>query len=152
MIHTLLALQEMWNHLARNGFRFFNLRSVNQDPLEIFFGLIRQNNGNNRNPTVTHFMSAAKTCLVNGMTGPHSRSANCEADSAFLWSDLRDLVFNNSPSQGKHLSNYLSLLVILVVCCRYRYTNTWYVKMTTETTEMQYHQCLGTLPPLFFVL
>lgn len=74
------SLKDIWSYCQGQGFKYLNLRSLNQDALEYLFGLIRQSSPTNRNPTCTHFISALKSVHISGMNAPHSRGANCEDD------------------------------------------------------------------------
>ena len=56
---TIKAVLLIWNLLQKNhGFRFLLTRRLNTDPLENFFGFIRQQGGNSDNPTPIQFTHA----------------------------------------------------------------------------------------------
>lgn len=52
-IRTLNGFKALWDNLRKAGFRFFGLRSCNQDPVENFFNGIRMCGVRNVNPTCT---------------------------------------------------------------------------------------------------
>ncbi|CAH2985715.1 unnamed protein product [Chilo suppressalis] len=76
-IITIKSLKDIWLDLQNKGFRSLNLRQLNQDSLEHFFGVIRKSSPTNRNPTCSHFASAISTVLVSSQT----RRTNCENDT-----------------------------------------------------------------------
>ena len=52
---TINAIRLIWDHLHQNhGFKFLLTRRLNTDPIENFFGTIRQQGGNSDNPTPVH--------------------------------------------------------------------------------------------------
>jgi hypothetical protein len=51
----------VWRTLKNAGFNYLETRSLNQDPLENTFGVIRFHCGSNNNPTVGEFVDALKT-------------------------------------------------------------------------------------------
>lgn len=55
-LHTIQALLEIWSDLQSVGFSNLRTRSLNQDPLENLFGIIRQTSGSDLNPTCYHFL------------------------------------------------------------------------------------------------
>jgi hypothetical protein len=52
------AVQHVWRRLKKAGFNYLETRSLNQDPLENIFGVIRLHCGANNNPTVGQFVDA----------------------------------------------------------------------------------------------
>ena len=54
------AIQHVWRTLKSTGFDYLETRSLNQDPLENTFGVIRLHCGSNNNPTVGQFLDALK--------------------------------------------------------------------------------------------
>ena len=76
---TINGVQSLWAMLSQENFQFLLTRRLNQDPLENFFGSIRQQGGNADNPTPLQFTRAFKKLfydnfLINISTG------NCTAD------------------------------------------------------------------------
>ncbi|XP_045508009.1 uncharacterized protein LOC123703869 [Colias croceus] len=88
---SLNSLKDIWSLLNKAGFKYLNLRQLNQDSLENLFGNIRQHSVTNKNPTCSHFTAALKSCIISGLTGPHSRGSNCEADSNELFMTFVEL-------------------------------------------------------------
>ncbi|XP_034246904.1 uncharacterized protein LOC117648507 [Thrips palmi] len=83
-IEDIKAFQRLWSTVEKLGFKYLNLRQLNQDCLENFFSTIRQNNGCNKNPTCQQFQSACRTAIANKLTSSGSRHKNCLDDEAFL--------------------------------------------------------------------
>lgn len=82
------ALLLLWNDLSSNhGFKFLLTRRLNQDPLENFFGVIRQAGGFNANPTPFQFQNAYRKACFNNLLQP-SRTGNCFADGDRLLATL----------------------------------------------------------------
>lgn len=92
---SISSLQDIWLYVQSIGFKYLNLRQLNQDSLENLFGMIRQHSPTNRNPTCQHFTAALKTTILTKLSTP-IRGANCEADENQLMLDFHDLVFRNS--------------------------------------------------------
>lgn len=63
-IHTLSALQDLWQHLQKLGFEELNLRYLNQDPNENFFCLQRQTTGDSKQLTCVGFQAGYKAGYV----------------------------------------------------------------------------------------
>ena len=61
---TINGVTEMWKHLhEEESLKFLLTRRLNQDALENFFGLVRQQGGNCDNPTPNQFTRAFVSCL-----------------------------------------------------------------------------------------
>lgn len=73
-------------------FKNFKPRLFNQDPLENFFGAVRQRGMRNVNPTATTFGSFYKSLLVNNLVGKHSLGSNCEDDKSDILYPLEILI------------------------------------------------------------
>lgn len=58
------------------GFNFLSLRSLNQDPVENLFCLVRQHGITNTNPTCHQFIAALKTSVLNNFVLPIN-NGNC---------------------------------------------------------------------------
>lgn len=80
-VFTLKNFILLRNVLKEVGFKRFNPRFLNQDPLENYFGQIRQRGGRFVNPTVAAFGQHFKSLLVNNLTSRQSVGANCEEDN-----------------------------------------------------------------------
>ena len=76
---TLNAILLIWEHLKTNhDFKFLLTRRLNTDPLENFFGTIRQQGGNSDNPTPAQFSSAFRKLFFSSFLT--SSAGNCDAD------------------------------------------------------------------------
>ncbi|KAF2890652.1 hypothetical protein ILUMI_15521 [Ignelater luminosus] len=84
---TIRSIIDIWNRLKQEGFKYLSLRSVNQDPLENLFGLVRQRGVRNTNPTCHQFIAALKTSVVNNLSNI-STNDNCENDNCSPLSNL----------------------------------------------------------------
>lgn len=84
------------------GVEKFSTRAFNQDPLENFFGQMRQHGGRNTRPSCSAFQGYYKTLLVNSISQTPSKGFNCEIDeSSDFLVDLRTfLSAEASQSQG----------------------------------------------------
>ncbi|KAL1489820.1 hypothetical protein ABEB36_013752 [Hypothenemus hampei] len=92
---TLNSLEELMQTLKKDyGVGIFKTRHVNQDPIENFFGQIRQQGCRNTNPTAKMFASHFKTLLINNLVQFHSLSANCQEVPGSMLSDVN--IFLNS--------------------------------------------------------
>lgn len=80
--------------LGRYDIKYFKARQLQQDPLENFFGKIRQKGRRNVNPTCTSFAQIYKSCLINILVTKHSMGANCEDDGGHILFTL-DHFFND---------------------------------------------------------
>lgn len=65
--------------LQAKGFSFLYTKRLNQDPLDIFFGSVRQQVGNCREPTPQQFTRAFRKLFMENML-KHSEYANCSDD------------------------------------------------------------------------
>ncbi|KYN27496.1 hypothetical protein ALC57_03116, partial [Trachymyrmex cornetzi] len=77
-IWTIQGAQILWRKLKNSNFSNFNLRYINQDPLENFFGQIRDIGHRNNNPSPYQFSTAFKSLLIINLTSKHSPSGNCK--------------------------------------------------------------------------
>ena len=72
---TIKAFRPIWDHFHQNhGFKFLLTRRLNTDPLENFFGAIRQQGGNSDNPTRTFRKLVFFSSFSNSSRG------NCDDD------------------------------------------------------------------------
>lgn len=79
-ITTITNIQNLCKFLIGKNFKFINLRSFNQDPLENFFGCIRQKGKFCTNPTPALFTKFYKSLLIGNIITPKSKLFNCEDD------------------------------------------------------------------------
>ena len=74
-LHRILAL---WSELKSvHSFKCLLTRRLNQDPLENFFGVVRQQGGNSDNPTPAQFVTAFKKLFYDNFLV--SSAGNCNA-------------------------------------------------------------------------
>lgn len=97
LITSLENFKTLWKTMLDLGFTCLMPRTFNQDPLENFFGKIRQRGLRNINPTPTDFNHYYKSLLVNQLTSNHSVGANCEEDKSEVFLTLQRLVSQVSP-------------------------------------------------------
>ena len=78
---TINGILALWSDLQKTHSRqFLMTRRLNQDPLENFFGLIRQQGGNSDNPTPFQFTKAFRKLFFDNYLSPLP-SFNCSTDS-----------------------------------------------------------------------
>ena len=76
---TLNAVLQIWEHLkSMHNFKFLLTRRLNTDPIENFFGAIRQQGGNSDNPTPVQFCRAFRKLFLNSFL--ESSTGNCDRD------------------------------------------------------------------------
>ena len=76
---TINAILLIWEHLKTNHeFKFLLTRRLNTDPLENFFGSIRQQGGNSDNPTPVQFTRAFRKLFFSSFL--NTSSGNCAED------------------------------------------------------------------------
>ena len=75
----------LWNKLKTYGLTSVNLRTINQDPLENFFGMTRSHGFWNVKPSSYQFASVFKALLITNLASAHSPGSNCmDEGSSFL--------------------------------------------------------------------
>jgi len=99
---TINSIIELWNTLQCYNFPYVFTRRLNQDCLENFFGLIRQQGGNCFNPTPIQFARAFKK-LFGIKFLKHTITTNCAPDKDEMLSEIgavteTSLVSNFVPS------------------------------------------------------
>ena len=87
---TLDGFRKLWQELRNLNFTSFSPRNVNQDPLEIFFGMIRSHGRRNINPTCMQFEYSFKSLLINNLTSAKTVKGNCQDDEATALFSLRN--------------------------------------------------------------
>lgn len=75
---TIENCKHLWRMLQSCGFSSHDLKHLNQDVLENFFGQIRDNGHRNVNPTPFQFQASFKILLTTNLTSRHSISSNCQ--------------------------------------------------------------------------
>lgn len=88
---TINGIEEIYKDLPREIY-FLPGRSLNQDPLENFFGQLRQKGVRNTNPTPTIFQAYFKSLIISNLDTVHSITANCEEDCTKTLSSIRDFI------------------------------------------------------------
>ena len=68
--------------MKQHGFTHFSGRMLNQDPIEYFFGQIRQHGVRNTKPTTITFADYYKSILINNIVKNNVKGTNCENDSS----------------------------------------------------------------------
>ena len=107
-IITLKAISLLWRKLYSEGIASFLItRQLNQDPLEIFFGSIRQQGGNNDNPTPIQFQRAYKQLFHSNLLLVNT--GNCEDDSDESLVKLANIK-DTSPPELTMTTNSLQLV------------------------------------------
>lgn len=115
-IATIKRLIYLWRNLEKQGFQFLCTRTLNQDPLENFFGSIRSHGIRNVNPTCYQFISSFKSLLISNFMSAHAPNANCEADDSegalenlrhFLFSSDMDLEVQDLDSENSEYETFI---------------------------------------------
>ena len=76
---TIKVILLIWDHLQQNhGFKYLLTRRLNTDPIENFFGSIRQQGGNSDNPTPIQFTRAFRKLFFSSFL--NSSRGNCADD------------------------------------------------------------------------
>ncbi|KAF5304962.1 hypothetical protein FQA39_LY09436 [Lamprigera yunnana] len=87
--------------------------SFNQDPLENYFGQIRQHRDRHTNSTCAQFQDSFKALLIRSISGKHSVSANCEETFESSLLQLKDLVLHCTPNPQNNMHNIYLLIEVL---------------------------------------
>jgi hypothetical protein len=81
LIWDINAMNHLWPLAKSLGFKYLLTRRFNQDPLENFNGLMRNECGNNRVPTVPQFESGFTSLVLNCLDSvDHLDGTNCQPD------------------------------------------------------------------------
>ena len=107
LLVSLNAILLIWEDLKQNhNFKFLFTRRLNTDPLENFFGTIRQQGGNCYNPSPTQFTRAFRKLLFSSLL--NSSTGNCAEDLDSLLSQFssnsNNAVLVHPPSQPQTLN------------------------------------------------
>ena len=105
----------MWRTLKRAGFDYLETRSLNQDPLDSTFDVIRLHCGSNNNPTVGQFLSALKMSIINGLAYTGLRSANCEGDDTELLDNLHSFIKESRASPPNPFTSHNRVILVAVI-------------------------------------
>ena len=93
---TIQGTQLLWNRLKDLGFQHLKTKHLNQDPLENFFGLVRDYGAGNTKPTCYQFIGHFKALVINNLTHFHTLGSNCDDDEgSFLLSWQNYLAFQD---------------------------------------------------------
>ncbi|XP_046395228.1 uncharacterized protein LOC124162670 [Ischnura elegans] len=111
-IATLRGITMLWERVG-SRYGHMNTRSLNQDPIENLFNLVRQNCGCNRTPNASQFVSALKTAVINGLVITNSRG-NCEIDDCSSLSGLNELFSGDNEDSSSLLHEEYALGLISV--------------------------------------
>ncbi|XP_045505962.1 uncharacterized protein LOC123702291 isoform X2 [Colias croceus] len=96
-IHSINAIERLWNNLQAIGIKSLSTRRLNQDPLENCFGCIRYSCGSNNNPTISQFIAGIKTAIISNLKHA-GQKRNCEDDSAIIANNLTTFLTATIPS------------------------------------------------------
>ena len=104
---TLNAILSIWEDVKQNhNFKFLFTRRLNTDPLENFFGTIRQQGVNCDNPSPTQFTRAFRKLLLSSLL--NSSTGNCAEDLDSLLSQFssnsNNAVLVHPPTQPQTLN------------------------------------------------
>lgn len=66
-------------------------RRLNQDPLENYFSIVRQQNGGCRNPTVSQFQYSLRQTLISNVS-KICKNSNCEDDNNYFLLSLKSVI------------------------------------------------------------
>lgn len=103
---TLENMRNLVSKLFKKGFKYVVARNFNQDPLENFFGKVRQNNGDYKTQDPASFRAAFKTLTVISFSGVHSPGGNCEDDRSLCLNSLKEFVMNQGTEQFRAEPNF----------------------------------------------
>lgn len=101
-IITINSILKMWEKLSKLNFLYLKTRRINTDCLENFFGSVRQQSGNNVNPTPIQFKRAFRKLFCQNFF--HSNHMNCREDFDSLLIDIKstnvaDVFIHNQDDQ-----------------------------------------------------
>ncbi|CAB4030057.1 Hypothetical predicted protein [Paramuricea clavata] len=99
---TLNGTLKLWSQLQKESVKFLLTRGLNQDPLENFFGSIRQQGGNADNPTPIQFCWAFRKLFYNHFL--EQSSGNCAEDVDKILVQLHLPPRNNSSKENQPLA------------------------------------------------
>jgi hypothetical protein len=99
---TLNGTLKLWSQLQKESVKFLLTRRLNQDPLENFFGSIRQQGGNADNPTPIQFCRAFRKLFYSHFL--EQSSGNCAEDVDKILVQLHPPPRNNSSKENQPLA------------------------------------------------
>lgn len=85
-------MRALWRNLEKEGRTYLKPKSLNQDPLENFFGQIRSHGVRYTNPNCFSFISSYRTLIINNFFSVHSPGTNCEMDPNVALDNLNNLL------------------------------------------------------------
>ena len=98
LIDTLQAFKLLWKKSQSLGFKSFDSRKINQDPLENFFGTIKSHDFRSNKPTCSQFEDIFKSLLISNLASKNSPGFNCESDTGqFFIPDCNVLLRGAEP-------------------------------------------------------
>ncbi|KAI4468043.1 e3 sumo-protein ligase [Holotrichia oblita] len=118
--------------------KFLCTRHINQDPLENFFGCIRNHGARNINPTCHSFLLSLKTLLINNFLSPHSPGANCEEDDTEGGlAELSNLLSGEPPSPVMEPTHTVNIPSTQVQVDAATYSQTYVAGYIAQMVRMQ---------------
>lgn len=96
---TIRSVIMLSRDLQEKGIKFIFTRRLNQDCLENFFGAVRQQGGNCRDPTPIQFTRAFSKLFLSNML-QNSRTSNCQEDICDLLQRSDTTSFFERPKSG----------------------------------------------------
>ncbi|KAI4454385.1 mitochondrial import inner membrane translocase subunit tim22 [Holotrichia oblita] len=123
--------------------KFLCTRHINQDPLENFFGCIRNHGARNINPTCHSFLLSFKTLLINNFLSPHSPGANCEEDDTEGGlAELSNLLSGEPPSPVMEPTHTVNIPSTQVQVDAATYSQTYVAGYIARKISMYVKKCV----------
>ncbi|KAL5240248.1 hypothetical protein ACI65C_007658 [Semiaphis heraclei] len=111
-IKRIKGIMHICKRLLDCGFAIVLLRNFNQDPIEIFFGSIRNHGVRNIKPTPAMFISSFKALLINNFTSNHSVGSNCENDDCDgALDNLKNFLFDEVPLEDTNIQSPMESMI-----------------------------------------
>ncbi|CAG4956916.1 unnamed protein product [Colias eurytheme] len=111
-VTSLSSLEDIWKYVDSKGFKYLNLRQLNQDSLENLFGMIRQHCPTNHFPTCYHFTAALKSNILTNLSTPVGKGTNCEVDENEAIIDFEDFFQHVEKNEAIQVENYSPVVVL----------------------------------------
>lgn len=104
---TIAAILRLWDNVRSvEGVEYLLTRRLNSDPIENFFGRIRENSGCNNMPTVDQFTGAFKSFLYGQfLNSERIQGANCERDKDDFLFNISDIELSNDDELLRLIRN-----------------------------------------------
>nr|CAI5848512.1 unnamed protein product [Callosobruchus analis] len=119
---TIQALLKLWEQLSKGSFKYLKTRRINTDCIENFFGSVRQQSGNNFNPTPIQFQNAFRKLFCTSCF--HTDQMNCQEDL-----DQLLLINFNTANVAENIFNEEHQSINAITLPNYSYRNE---KLTTQ--------------------